>query len=33
MGFKTGDLHLELQGQLGLEAKKFCVIPCECNNF
>ena len=28
---KTGDL--DLQGQIGLETNKFCVIPCECNNF
>ena len=27
----TGDL--DLQGQIGLENKKNCVIPCECNNF
>ena len=33
MGLKTGDLDLELQGQIGLETEKFCVIPCECNNF
>ena len=31
MGLKTGDLDFE--GQIGLETKKFCVIPCECNNF
>ena len=32
-GFKTGDLDLDLQGQIGHETIKFCVIPCECNNF
>ena len=31
-GLKTGDLDLDLQGQIGLETKKFCVIHCECNN-
>ena len=31
MGLKTGDL--DLQGQIGLETKKFCVIHCECNYF
>ena len=30
---KTGDPDLDLQGQIGLETIKFCVIPCECNNF
>ena len=30
-GLKTGDL--DLQDQIGLETIKFCVIPCECNNF
>ena len=30
---KTGDLDLDLQGQIGLETIKFCVIACECNNF
>ena len=30
-GLKTGDL--DLQGQIGLDIKKFCVIPCESNNF
>ena len=30
-GSKTG--NLDLQGQIGLETKKFCAIPCECNNF
>ena len=29
---KTGDLDLDLQGEIGLETQKFCVIPCECNN-
>ena len=33
MGSKTGDLDLELQGQIGLETKKNYEIPCECNNF
>ena len=33
MGLKTGDLDLDLQGQIGFETKKFCAIPCECNNF
>ena len=32
-GLKTGNLNLELQGQIGLETKKICLIPCECNNF
>ena len=32
-GLKSGDLNLDLQGQIGLETKNFCVIPCECNNF
>ena len=32
-GLKTGDLYFHLQGQIGLETKKFFVIPCECNNF
>ena len=32
-GLKTGDLDLDLQGKIGLETKKFYVIPCECNNF
>ena len=32
-GLKTGDLDLDLQGQSGVEAIKFCAIPCECNNF
>ena len=32
-GLKTGDLDLDLQGQIDLETIKFCVIPCECNNF
>ena len=32
-GLKTGDLDLDLQGQIGLETLTFCVIPCECNNF
>ena len=30
---KTVDLDLDLQGQSGVETIKFCVIPCECNNF
>ena len=30
-GLQTGDL--DLQGQIGLETIKFCVIPCECINF
>ena len=33
MILKIGDLDLDLQGQIGNETKKFCVIPCECNNF
>ena len=33
MSLKTGDLDLNLEGQIGLETKTFCVIPCECNNF
>ena len=33
MVLKTGDLDLDLQGQIGVETIKFCVIPCECNNF
>ena len=28
---KTGDFDLDLQCQS--ETYKFCVIPCECNNF
>ena len=32
-GLKTGNLNLDLQGQIGLETKKICLIPCECNNF
>ena len=32
-GLKTGDLDLDFQGQIGLETKKFCATPCECNNF
>ena len=32
-GLNTGDLDLQLQGQIGLETIKFCVIPCDCNNF
>ena len=27
---KTGELGLDLQGQIGLETQKFCVIPSEC---
>ena len=30
---KTDDLDPDLQGQIGLETKNVCVIPCECNNF
>ena len=30
-GLKTGDLDRDLQGQIGLESKKFCVIPYEWN--
>ena len=30
---KTGDLDLDLQGQIGLKTEKICVIPCKCNNF
>ena len=33
MGLKTGDLDLDLQGQIGRETKNLCVISCECNNF
>ena len=33
MDLKTGDLNLDLQGQIGLETYKLCVIPCECDNF
>ena len=33
MGLKTGDLDLYLQGQIGLETEKYCVIPCVFNNF
>ena len=29
MGLKTGGLDLNLQGQIGFETLKFCVIPCE----
>ena len=31
-GLKTGDLGLDLQGQIGLETIKFCILY-ECNNF
>ena len=31
MCLKTGDLDLDLQGQI--ETYKFCLIPCEYNNF
>ena len=31
MCLKTGDL--DLQGQIGLETYKFCLIPCECDIF
>ena len=31
MCLKTDDL--DLQRQIGLETSKFCVIPCECDNF
>ena len=31
MILKIGDL--DLQGQIGLETKKICAIPCECNSF
>ena len=27
-----GELDLDLQGQIGLETKQFCVIPCGWNN-
>ena len=30
---ETGGLDLDLQGQIGFETDKFCMIPCECNNF
>ena len=33
MGLKTGDRDHDIQAQIGFETKKFCVIPCECNNF
>ena len=33
MCLKTGDLDLGLRGQICLETYKFCVIPCECDNF
>ena len=33
MGLETGDLHLNLRGQIGLQTKKICVIPCKCNGF
>ena len=33
IGLKTGDLDLNLQGQIGLKSKNYCVIPCECNKF
>ena len=32
-GLKTGDLDLDLQGQISIETKKLCVITRECNNF
>ena len=31
MCLKTVDLDLDLQGQIGLENKKICVIPCDQN--
>ena len=31
MFLKTGDF--DLQGQVSLETQKFCVNPCECDNF
>ena len=33
MGWKCGELDLDLLGQIALEALKFGTIPCECNNF
>ena len=33
MCLRTGELDLDLQGQIALKTSKFCVIPCECNNF
>ena len=32
-GLKTGEIDLDLQGQIGLETKTFFTIPYECNNF
>ena len=32
-GLKTDDIDFDLQGQIGIETKKICVIPCECSNF
>ena len=33
MGLKTGDINLDLQGQIGLATEKFGVINCECITF
>ena len=33
MGLKTFYLDLDLQGQIGLQTLKICVIPCECTIF
>ena len=33
MILKIGYLDLDPQGQIGLETKTFCVIPCESNIF
>ena len=32
-GLKTGDHDLNLKGKIGVKTLKFCVIPCEGNNF
>ena len=32
-GLETGDLDLDLQGQIGLETKKFCVIFVNATTF
>ena len=33
MSLKTGDLDLDLQGQIGLETYKFCVIFMNATTF
>ena len=33
MRLKTGDLDLDLEGQIYHEHLNVCVIPCDCDNF